>query len=359
MIIKKLISAPTAGLSVLLLLALVPASPRAQSGEADQRDAAETDSETPPSEQAPAAETSFSALVERALNHYKNGDYEAAIRDLTVAYRKKSKARLLFNLGMAYDKRGDCAGALVYFRSYLKQKDTEKRLVERADKFLDDADECDGYSEDLAGRLTLYSSPSGARVEVDGRARGTTPVELVGLSADTHTVRLEHPARASVEFDVELTAGDDHEIERTLPAEPATTEKTDDATDDETDAPAGPRFADRFTPLKPTAVALGSTGAGLLLTGTIVDFALLTQTNRKLRVLPADSESYARYRSRRTTERVFAHIGYLGGLTLVGAGIAWQLWGPTPVADASASSSGPTWRIGLSPRKVTLRIRFR
>lgn len=286
---------------------------------------------------------SFSTLVERALGHYKSGDYSAAIRDLTAAHKRKSKARLLFNLGLAHKKSGHCAGALVYFRSYLEQDDTEAPLVKRAKQALETSDDCEAYSEDLAGRLTVYSSPSGATVYVDGEKRGTTPHEVVALSAGSHTVRLSHPDRASTEFEVDLTSGTDHEVEKSLPT----------AAEADADKQAsGPSLADNFTPLKTTPMALGATGIGFLLTGMIADFALLTQTNRKLRVLPEGASLRSKYRTRRTTERAIAATGYIGGLALVGTGVAWQLLTSSPDDESTA------WRIGLSPRGATLGVRF-
>jgi hypothetical protein len=41
------------------------------------------------------------------------------------------------------------------------------------------------------GGLEIRSNPSGARITIDGQARGTTPANIPNLSAGDHTVVLE------------------------------------------------------------------------------------------------------------------------------------------------------------------------
>jgi serine/threonine-protein kinase len=56
------------------------------------------------------------------------------------------------------------------------------------------------------GRLLIRSTPSGARVVLDGRNVGTTPVTVRDLAAGTHTVRVERGGYGSEQRRVSITA---------------------------------------------------------------------------------------------------------------------------------------------------------
>jgi PEGA domain len=57
-----------------------------------------------------------------------------------------------------------------------------------------------------SGTLRVASQPAGARVVVDGKFAGTTPITLDGLTADTHSVVVETPT-ASIRRTVTIAAG--------------------------------------------------------------------------------------------------------------------------------------------------------
>ncbi len=56
------------------------------------------------------------------------------------------------------------------------------------------------------GALEIKSEPAGARVTIDGRPRGTTPVTVRDLTAGDHTVVLEVGGR-KVQQSVRIEAG--------------------------------------------------------------------------------------------------------------------------------------------------------
>jgi hypothetical protein len=57
------------------------------------------------------------------------------------------------------------------------------------------------------GHLMVESDPTGARVIVDGRERGVTPLTIDGLTVGAHSVVLDHPS-GSVRQTVTITADD-------------------------------------------------------------------------------------------------------------------------------------------------------
>jgi hypothetical protein len=59
----------------------------------------------------------------------------------------------------------------------------------------------------LLGELKIESDPPGAQVSIDGVARGTTPVHVLGLPVTTkHKVVLKHQEREAVNDDVQVSA---------------------------------------------------------------------------------------------------------------------------------------------------------
>lgn len=57
-----------------------------------------------------------------------------------------------------------------------------------------------------AGRVTVHSTPAGARVQVDGRDRGRTPVTIGGLGVGRHLVEVSRDGYADQARRVEITA---------------------------------------------------------------------------------------------------------------------------------------------------------
>jgi hypothetical protein len=78
-------------------------------------------------------------------------------------------------------------------------------------------------SRPSTGQLTIRSTPSGARVEINGRARGTTPLTVRDLALGSMTVRLTRSGYQSVQRRVTLSAARnaqtiDTSLERSRPA---------------------------------------------------------------------------------------------------------------------------------------------
>ena len=69
------------------------------------------------------------------------------------------------------------------------------------------------------GSLVVDSRPPGARVIVDGRAVGVTPLTIPALSAGTHTVRIERAGYAPVATTTRVEPGARARVAVTLTAE--------------------------------------------------------------------------------------------------------------------------------------------
>ena len=68
----------------------------------------------------------------------------------------------------------------------------------------------------LVGRLSVVTDPPGARVTVDGRPRGTSPVTVADLTAEDHKVTVTNDA-GSVERTVAVAAGSTASVMFSLP----------------------------------------------------------------------------------------------------------------------------------------------
>jgi hypothetical protein len=66
------------------------------------------------------------------------------------------------------------------------------------------------------GRLLVRSRPAGARVYMDGKRVGTTPMSLASVPAGAHTFRLEHIGYRRWSSSVRIVAGEQHRVTASL-----------------------------------------------------------------------------------------------------------------------------------------------
>src|SRR5262249_4852853 len=103
---------------------------------------------------------------------YKQGHFKDAIDRFLEADRLAPSAPLSFNIARGYEKIGDGAGALRWYRDYLRRDPGAKNApdVQKIVKDLQQALAQRGMQQ-----LTVLSSPPGATVSIDGRPVGVTP----------------------------------------------------------------------------------------------------------------------------------------------------------------------------------------
>lgn len=310
----------------------------------------------PPSEERTSA--SFSDLVEAAQKAYSEERYDEAIQKLVHAYSIRSNARLLFNIAKSYEKQGECAAALVYYRAYVDHPAKEKELITAAEKQMDASDECEAFSPDLAGRLSVDTTPEGATVVVDGESYGTTPTEVAPLSAGTHEISIELEGYEPISIDLELEPEKPREISQILQEE--TAEEEGDPRDDPAEAPPQSRES-IFWPIHPAALAMGGVGLAGIGVAVVHDVVSIPATDRQRRQVARDSAEFERLTDRRNTQETIALIGYIGGGLLLTSGVVWH------AIDIASGPSGnatldrepqPTITVGVAPQSLQLNVRF-
>ena len=186
--------------------------PRAHAQEIDAEQAA-GESENSPEDR---------SAVDRAREHYRSGmsrfdahDYRTAIAEFHLAARLVPSADLWFNIARAHEEVGEQLLAVEHYQLYLRDRvdPPDREAVEaRIASLQQRADEARAAAEHAptTGTLRLSANLEGARVFLDGREIGVSPLtDPMELSPGRHELALERdgylPFRSTVRLEAGLT----------------------------------------------------------------------------------------------------------------------------------------------------------
>lgn len=205
------------------------------------------------------------AHFKRGSDLYRQARYADAIGAFEAAYEARPSGVLHFNIAQCHEKLGDIPNALRRYHLYLREtpKADDRATVETAIANLEKR-----LAERGLQQLLVYSSPLGATVTVDGKARGTAPVSLelppgphdVGVALSGHqtaTRRVTIAADKSLELDFTLVKATAAPVVMTEPAPAAT--KPPDAPLAAKPPDLTPKPADTTSTLPPAVVAPAET----------------------------------------------------------------------------------------------------
>jgi len=289
------------------------------------------------------------ARYERGATAYSAGHYKDAIDLFLQADALAPSAALSFNIARAYEKIGDDASSLQWFRDFRRRAPDAKNGLEVDERI-------HGLEGVLAKKgvqqLTVLSTPLGATVIVDEQPVGVTPY-TGQLPPGAHRVVLSLKGYADSAQKVELAA--DHAQELSVPLVPArerpaapvgsatsSATTTGVATEPPTDVHADRRGGARFGVWPWIGL-----GAGVAALGGSLGFELArrsaenaakndpTQVGYKDKL---DSE-----RSRQTTARV---LGAVGGVLVVTSGALLIV---DLTSRPGASSKQARWGVACLP----------
>lgn len=284
----------------------------------------------------------FDQLVERAKASFGEESYDEAVDQMRRAWAKESHPRLLFNIARSFDKKGDCERALVYYQSFLNQDDISSGLEKRAKGALRDADSCDAYTAEHAGRLVLRSSPSGAKVTVDGESVGTTPTEVAGLEAGEHELEFEASGYRSRAVTERLQRATDAEVAVELEEAPQTSDDSSGESSEKNETEEGEGSSDGGFEPRTGPVAVAGAGVALGIVGAVFDLVTLPNIDDRRRRVSRNRGAYddpgARLdelKGRRRVNRNLALTGYIGAAALVTGGVLWQFVFPPGETEGS------------------------
>jgi len=317
--------------SCVLLLALLGARP------AHAQDATGT---PPTSEQDSEEKTRARTLFQNGIEAYKKGRYKDAIDSFLEANRIYPNPVLSFNTARAYEKLGDSAGALSFYRDYLRRspdaadkKDVDKRIGE--------------LEQTLRGKgvqqVTISSDPDGATAVIDGRPVGITPWtgEIV---PGKHRLKVQREGYADSVTEFELAAHRARDVSVKLERAVDQAEGAVAAPEPEPLAPTTPPPAPVEAPRKSGGIGIvtwGLLGLGVAAAGGAVVFELLrADSEQAVRDEPTQvgrAERFDEMEQRQTVARVLAGVG---GAALIAGGVLLVL-------DLSSNDSKPA-EVGLT-----------
>jgi tetratricopeptide (TPR) repeat protein len=264
------------------------------------------------------------ARYERGADAYAKGRFTDAIDLFLEADALAPSAALSFNIARAYEKIGDGAQSLRWYRDFRRRAPDAKNGPEVDERIRVLESE---LAKKGVQQLTIMTSPAGATVIVDEQPVGVTP--FTGqFPPGRHRVVTALRGYSETSQDVELAA--DHARDLNVPLIPDTRNPALPGQDaqstgpsgivggsapgkTEPDRPSGPRFG--FWPwigLGAGALALGGAGAFELARRGAEDDARDDHTQVGYK------EYYDRMTSRQTTARV---LGAVGGALVITGGV--------------------------------------
>jgi tetratricopeptide (TPR) repeat protein len=273
--------------------------------------------------------------LHEGVKAYSGGRFKDAVDLFLAANRLVPSPALSFNIAKAYEKLGDNAAALAWYRDYLRRapgasdRSQVDKIIARYEAELRDK----GVQQ-----VTVLSTPKRATVVIDGQPVGVTP--WTGeLAPGKHTVtgQLRGYRDTVIEFD--LAADRAIDVSLTLEVE---AKRSSESSDDWGDTPAlsggsasqsDEPAADRGGIRLPTWVAFGIGGAAL---ATALGFELARRSAEDdARAAPTQvgaREAYDTMQERRTMARISGGVG--GAAVVIGAVLL--------VVDLSRSSDATT-----------------
>ena len=163
-----------------------------------------TCSADPPSDEAVMEQrrTQARAKYQDGAAAYSAGRYKDAVDSFLAADRLAPSAPLSFNIARAYEKLGDDAGSLRWYRDYLRRNPSAANAAAVQGLI-------SGLAHRLQGKgiqqLTVITSPAGATVSVDDQPVGVSP--WTGeLSPGKHHLLLSERGYSDEQLDVTLAA---------------------------------------------------------------------------------------------------------------------------------------------------------
>ncbi len=261
--------------------------------------------EQPADKEAQAAER-----FDKAVDLYTNGDVEAALIEFKRAYELAPTYQLLFNLGQVAAQLKDYLAALGYFEQYLteggKRISSERRARSRREIV---------RLSTLVGRLDLNVSVDGARIHLDGRFVGTSPLEKPILAnAGNRTVVVTRSGYLAWEKIIELAGQEVEEVVVTLSSRERVETETN-LPDVKNDSGFGPAFWTSATITTALAVA----------TGVSLYFALEAKDDydQELIRIPTTPEAIEKSGDKLRRWTIATDVGT--GLTVVGSALTLAL----------------------------------
>lgn len=152
-------------------------------------------------------------LFFKGLRAFATRRYPDALAFFTASYRLVPKNVVLYNIAMCHRALFQYTAAIRAFGTYLKRKGRRlprfrRTRIERIIQTL----------SRRIGRLVLHVTPDGARVRVDGRPAGRTPLPApLQVDPGQREVEVSHPDRQTATLQVTVASGQTVRLSVALP----------------------------------------------------------------------------------------------------------------------------------------------
>ena len=155
---------------------------------------------------AAATETPAQMAYAKGVEHFRAGHFNDAILEFNKAYRLDPNPVLVFNMARAFEELKDYDSAITFYRKYLEMapKAEDRVAVEDTLQALEIL--ARRASETARVELVVTTTPGGARVFVDGRELGVSPIKA-NLAAGRHFVATEKQGYERVSAELVLEIG--------------------------------------------------------------------------------------------------------------------------------------------------------
>ena len=298
---------------------------------------------------AAAESASASAHHQRAMDLYRAGAYEEALRELDLAEELHPAPLLDYNRGLVFRKMGDYAQALRLLLNYLAEaSDMSERERREVDEVVADL-------RTQVGRIVLSRVQPGVVIEVDGVQWATTPLsEPLWANPGQHTVHLQRDDGPAVFAEVYVEAGGVHTVtwpQRVVPAKhavsPEVVASARPASAAATQVPSapgdgGPQVA--ASGGNDMLLIVGWSATGVLLTGAAILGVMAVKERsyrRKLEDELAPGRDIRAAELRTDTLAALCDVAWIAGAALGGL----SLWGTLSSRDDGAVA--PQVEVGL------------
>jgi tetratricopeptide (TPR) repeat protein len=254
--------------------------------------------------------TQAKAKYERGVDAYAAARYKDAVELFLEADKLSPSAPLSFNIARAEEHLGDAAGALRWYRDYLRRAPTAKNSGEVRTAV---AALASSLAKKGVQQLTVLSNPTGATVEIDEQPAVVAP--WTGeLSPGRHHLSFSRAGYADAQREVQLSANQpidvSVELEQKSPASPTFARGTTDTSG--AVAARGPRLG---------ALPWVTLGVGAAALGGALTFELLrrsAENDAKHEPQVGYQAQLDREQGRQTAARIFLGVG---GAFVVAGGV--------------------------------------
>ncbi|MGC4120924.1 MAG: hypothetical protein QM765_41380 [Myxococcales bacterium] len=153
------------------------------------------------------------AHFDRAVGHFKAGQWEAAASEFEAAYTAQPRWEVLYNIAVAQQKLGRNALARSNLERYLAEGGARVAPKRRAD-----VEKALAETQSQLGRVNLQIVGQASDIQVDGRSLGASPPPVLWLEPGRHEFRALQGGKTGAGIAVGVAAGDTAAVLLEIPA---------------------------------------------------------------------------------------------------------------------------------------------